>query len=104
MRQFLMVALAAAAALLGTALPTLADRNPPTIPAHRHYVVTAQGKWSEVGPRLCDNPRLQNAFNQFHLNVHTVPAGYEQGPSAPGLHNGFGADLMARGCSFAPPS
>jgi hypothetical protein len=52
----------------------------------------------EVGPRLCDNPELQNAFNQFHANTHTHDGVVgEIGPVAPGLHNGQGAELTFAG-------
>lgn len=49
----------------------------------------------QVGPVVCDNPNLQNAFNQFHNNLH-ISAG--QGPAAPGLHNGSGGEIVATGC------
>ena len=51
----------------------------------------------EVGPRVCDNPLLQQAFNQFHANVHHPVEG-GQGPAAPGLHNHRGAELTVTGC------
>jgi hypothetical protein len=78
----------------------LADPNLPNIPAHRHYVLTPTGERVEVGPRLCDdptNPTLQNAFNEFHSNVHRAVAG-APGPAAPGLHNHIGADLVTGPC------
>ena len=74
-----------------------ADPNLGNIPAHRHYVRTADGSMVEVGPRVCGNPQLQKAFNQFHNNVHVV-SGSGIGPAAPGLHNFQGADLKASGC------
>ncbi len=98
------VALAFGLTLLGTsALPALADTNLPDIPAHRHFIQTPTGQLVEVGPRLCDDPSLQQAFNEFHSNVHHAVSG-SQGPatSAPGLHNGMGADLVAKPCSFHP--
>ncbi len=97
MRKLLIPALAAGALVLATAMPGLADSNLPNVGAHRHFTVK-DGKWVEVGPRLCDNPSdptLQKAFNQFHYNVH-------QG--APGLHNPGGPGIVARGCSFVPPA
>src|SRR5688572_24090309 len=105
LRHALMVALAGGAALLGTALPALADPNLTNVAAHRHFVRSPSGKLVEVGPRLCDNPSLQQAFNQFHFNIHhsfnpmTTPVD-SLGPQdgAPGLHNGFGSELIARGC------
>jgi hypothetical protein len=74
-----------------------ADPNLTNVPRHRHYVRTAEGSLVEVGPRLCDNPKLQNAFNQFHNNIH-VASGSSIGPAAPGLHNFTGAELLAGGC------
>jgi len=67
------------------------------VPRHRHFVRTADGSLVEVGPRVCDNPSLQSAFNQFHNNVHMVTAA-GIGPAAPGLHNFTGAELMAGKC------
>src|SRR3712207_115239 len=85
----------------------LADPNVPNIPKHRHFVQTAAGTLVQVGPRVCDDPSLQRAFNQFHINVHgsatspTTPIdtlGPQHG--APGLHNNNGAELLPRPCSF----
>ena len=105
-----LLAWATATAVL-VAAPTLAlaDPNLPNIPAHRHFVQTPAGKLVQIGPRLCDNPSLQHAFNEFHINVHnsatspTTPIdtlGPQHG--APGLHNFTGAELMPRPCSFTP--
>ena len=87
---------AAAAAILFTVSTTQADPNLGNIPPHRHYVQTHAGL-VEVGPRVCGNPQLQKAFNQFHNNIH-VASGSAIGPVAPGLHNFKGADLQAGGC------
>lgn len=73
-----------------------ADPNLNNIPRHRHFVSTPGGL-VPVGPNVCDNPNLQNAFNQFHNNVHAV-SGSAIGPAAPGLHNFTGAELLASGC------
>ena len=74
-----------------------ADPNLGNVPAHRHFVQTPDGGLVEVGPRVCDNPALQRAFNQFHNNIHVVtPSGI--GPAAPGLHNFNGTDLTFSGC------
>lgn len=102
-RRLLAPALLAGAVLAATVGPILADPNLPNITAHRHFIQTPDGSLQEVGPRLCDDPSLQSAFNQFHSNVHSHVLG-STGPtqSAPGLHNGSGADLVARGCSFVP--
>jgi hypothetical protein len=88
--------------LIGTVGAILADPNLPNIAPHRHFIRHADGTLTEVGPNVCDNPRLQNAFNQFHSNVHQLPPSGQLGPVAPGLHNGIQADLVARGCSFVP--
>ena len=100
MRKLLAPALVASGLLLlTTAAVGMADPNLPNIPAHRHYVMLPSGDLREVGPNVCDNPSMQKAFNQFHSNVHhAVPGSPGPEESAPGLHNGFGADLVARGC------
>ena len=87
---------AAAAAILFTVSTTQADPNLGNIPPHRHYVQTPAGL-VEVGPRVCGNPQLQKAFNQFHNNVHVVSA-TGIGPAAPGLHNGVGGEIRVGGC------
>ena len=102
LRRVLGAALAAGALLAAGAPAGLADPNLPNIGAHRHFVQTPDGTLVEVGPRLCDDPSLQRAFNQFHVNVNRVEPG-AIGPAAPGLHNARGAELVVRGCSFVPP-
>lgn len=88
--------LVSAAMLLGTAGVALADPDLPDIPRHRHYIVTATGDLQEVGPRVCVNAALQDAFNQFHSNLHhAVPGSPGPSESAPGLHNDAGAELTA---------
>jgi len=101
----IVVLLALASALIGTAGLAIADPNLSDVAAHRHFIETSNGLVA-VGPDLCDNPgnpAIQNAFNQFHANIHSH-AGVtgEIGPVAPGLHNGTGAELTARPCSFVP--
>jgi hypothetical protein len=79
---------------VGTAF---ADPDLTTVPPHRHYILTPAGDLKQVGPRVCDNASLQNAFNQFHNNIHVVTsAGI--GPAAPGLHNLRGAEIMSGPC------
>src|SRR5512132_3909034 len=73
-----------------------ADPNLNHVTPHRHWVKTSAGL-VEVGPRVCDNPDLQRAFDQFHNNIH-IATGSSIGPAAPGLHNFKGADLQASGC------
>ena len=84
--------------------PSSADPNLVDVPAHRHW----QGDPAngvQIGPRLCDNPKLQKAFNQFHFNIHHsfipgVGTIHTLGPQngAPGLHNGTGAEIAATLC------
>ena len=85
------------AAILITVATSQADPKLTNVPPHRHFVKTADGSLVEVGPRVCDNPNLQSAFNQFHNNIHMVTAS-GIGPAAPGLHNFTGAELMAGRC------
>jgi hypothetical protein len=98
----------ASVALLTFAGAGLAD-PPDTLispPNHRHFIVTNDGL-VPVGPQICGNPEMQQAFNAFHYNVHhsEVPGigdiptlGPQDG--APGLHNGRGAEVIGvRGCS-----
>ena len=101
MRKLLVSALAAGTVLLTTAGPGLADPNLPNIGPHRHFIEQPDGTLVQVGPRVCDDPSLQRAFNQFHVNVHRHEEG-AIGPVAPGLYNGRGAEIVARPCSFAP--
>jgi hypothetical protein len=76
----------------------LADPNLGDIPRHRHFIKTPTGAFVEVGPRVCDDPSLQGAFNQFHNNIHVVSS-TGIGPAAPGLHNLKGAEIWAGPCS-----
>ena len=73
-----------------------ADPDLNNVPPHRHWIQTASGGLVEVGPRVCDNPSLQRAFDQFHNNIHVVSSGI--GPAAPGLHNLKGAEVLPSGC------
>jgi hypothetical protein len=103
MRTLIVLAIATGVLVAGATV-AFADPNVPNIQPHRHFVQTAAGL-VEVGPRLCDDPSLQQAFNQFHINVHsssTSPVTPIQtlGPQhgAPGLHNTNGAELVVTGC------
>jgi hypothetical protein len=76
-------------------------------PNHRHFIVTPNGGRVPVGPQICSDASVQQAFNEFHYNVHhsEVPGigdiptlGPQDG--ARGLHNGIGAEVIGvRGCS-----
>jgi hypothetical protein len=76
------------------------------VPVHRHFVKTATGELVPVGPQICENPNLQQAFNEFHFNVHHsfipgIGVIHTLGPQdgAPGLHNTTGAEIIAMpGC------
>ena len=65
----------------------------PDVPHHRHFVVQ-QDHWTQIGPRVCDDPSLYERFKRFHWNVHA---------GATGLTNGTGADIVGRPCSFVAP-
>ena len=107
MRYLLLVLATATVVLLAFAGSGLAD--PPGMlvspPNHRHFIVTPNGL-VPVGPQICGHPEMQQAFNEFHYNVHhsEVPGigdiptlGPQDG--APGLHNGRGAEVIGvRGC------
>jgi hypothetical protein len=107
MKYVLFICAVASIALFAFAGSSVADPNLADVPAHRHFVQTASGKLVQVGPRVCDDSSLQDAFNQFHYNVHhsfsspttsVLTLGPQEG--APGLHNFQGADLTLRMCSF----
>ncbi len=97
MRLRTAVSIVAASGLVVIGARTLkADPDLNNVPPHRHWVQTASGSLVEVGPRVCDNPNLQRAFDQFHNNIHVVSSGI--GPAAPGLHNLKGAEVQFSGC------
>ena len=88
-----MRALLASVLLVGlvgfSAATATADPNLNNVPAHRHWIQLNSGETVQVGPSVCDNPNLQEAFNQFHNNLH-ASAGSRSGGA--GLHNGTGGD------------
>lgn len=90
----------ASIALFAFAAPSAADPNLADVPKHRHFIETATGALIPVGPQICENADLQDAFNQFHYNVHhtNLPSlGPQDG--APGLHDHVGAEVtFLRGC------
>ena len=94
----------ASVAMFAFAGPGFAD--PPGMlvspPNHRHFLVKPDGSRVPVGPQICGHPEMQQAFNEFHYNIHhsgdpvhgvVDTLGPQDG--APGLHNGQGADLIA---------
>ena len=88
--SILLVGLVGFSAATATADPDLDFVQP-----HRHWITLTSGERVEVGPRVCDNPNLQQAFNQFHNNLH-VSAGH--GRAAPGLHDSNGTGIAPSGC------
>jgi hypothetical protein len=77
------------------ATAAFADPDLNNVLPHRHFIKISATETVEVGPRVCDDPSLQSAFNQFHNNLH-VSAGF--GPAAPGLHDGMGGEIVATPC------
>ena len=99
MRKLVIVAvLFGALGVFGTASVAFGEANLTLqAPMHRHYI-----NGVEVGPRWCDHPEslaLKQAFTQFHANVHThMGVTGENGPPAPGLHEGPGPTIISGGC------
>jgi hypothetical protein len=105
MKTRLVFGLVCVAVLVGvTATTGVADPDLVNVPTHRHWLGDpANGV--QIGPKLCDNPNLQKAFNQFHHNVHhsfiPPPLGPgaidSNGPQdgAPGLNNDHGGEIFA---------
>ena len=96
---------AASVIALVPASASLADPGLPDVRAHQHYLVTPTGDRVPIGPNLCANPDLQDAFNQFHFNIHgsltspttSIPTlGPQHG--APGLDDDQGGELGISGC------
>lgn len=93
MKRQLFLGLLCVAVIVGaTAATGMADPNLSYVGPHRHFVGAA-----EVGPRVCDNPRLQSAHEQFHNNAHRATAS-SIGPAAPGLQNGIGGEIRSAPC------
>lgn len=96
MNKRLILAVIFVVGLVGLSAATAAaDPNLNDVPRHRHFVKVSATQMAEFGPRVCDNPNLQEAFNQFHNNLH-VSAGW--GLAAPGLHNGTGGEIIPGPC------
>jgi hypothetical protein len=75
-----------------------ADPNLNNVSPHRHWITLTNGETVQVGPSVCDNPNLQQAFNQFHNNLH-FSAGH--GRAAPGMHDGSGPEItFTPGCAL----
>ena len=109
MRYLLLISAVASIALFaftGSSLADPSDLFTTPVPPHRHFIEKPSGEMVPVGPQICGHPERQQAFNQFHHNVHHsfVPPNivvHTLGPQegAKGLHNDVGAELVAvRGC------
>jgi hypothetical protein len=62
----------------GGILVASASAQPPAgqVPAHQHYVVTADGDLVPVGPDSCEDGQSRQ-FDNFHLNGHVgVPGAH----------------------------
>lgn len=66
-----MFVLAAILFALSVAATSFADPGLSNVPPHRHWINTGN-RFVQVGPRVCDDPSLQGAFNQFHNNLHVA--------------------------------
>jgi hypothetical protein len=95
MRRLLVIL--AVIGMVGWGGSAVADPNLTRVPPHRHYILNSAGQLVEVGPRVCDDPSLQRAFNQVHNNLHVV-TGSGIGPAAPGLHNLQGGEIFSGPC------
>lgn len=40
------------------------------VPPHYHWLTTGSGSVVRVGPNVCVNPDIYDAWLNFHLNVH----------------------------------
>jgi hypothetical protein len=92
----MVLAAPAAGAIVALGLTGVDAAPAPDIPAHRHYLVV-DGTMVPVGPQLCDEKSVQQAFNQFHYGVHVGEPGTEAWQHE---HNQVG--ITARACSFVP--
>ena len=45
------------------------------VPPHDHWLTTGSGDVVHVGPSVCDNPDIFDAWLNFHLNVHVGTPG-----------------------------
>ena len=96
----------------GVGLADPSDLFVAQVPPHRHFIQSPSGQLVAVGPQICERPNLDQAFLQFHHNVHHsfVPGFgtvHTLGPQdgAPGLNPSKtqGAEITARLCGFVNP-
>jgi hypothetical protein len=62
------------------------------VPPHRHFLQIGT-TLVPVGPQVCDDPSMQNAFNQFHAHVHVGTVG-----TFAMDHEHNQTDIVARAC------
>lgn len=65
-RRLAALTVAAGAAVVGPA----GSADATGVPAHDHFLTTGNGDVVQVGPRVCTNPDLHDAFHNFHSNIH----------------------------------
>lgn len=82
-------ALAILAAAMGTSTVAIGDPGLADVRGHHHYVVQPNGERTEVGPRVCEDPSLQPAFNQFHNNGHIGSRGLNNDKGGEVVFGGF---------------
>jgi hypothetical protein len=62
--------IATATAGLAAALSVSASPASAAVPPHDHWLTTGSGDVVHVGPDVCANPDIYDAWLNFHLNVH----------------------------------
>ena len=72
----------AQAVFLGGAILAFAFSSVPAlavvpVPPHDHWLATGSGDVVHVGPDVCSNPDIYDAWLNFHVNVHTGVPGTE---------------------------
>jgi hypothetical protein len=65
MRRIILIAASALGFAASTSVPAVA-----AVPPHDHWLTTGSGAVVHVGPDVCGNPDIYDAWLNFHLNVH----------------------------------
>ncbi len=68
MRHTLIAALLCGAAVVGV---SAGSSSADGVKRHDHFLQKPNGDLVQVGPHVCDNPNLHEAFHNFHRHVHT---------------------------------
>lgn len=68
MKRALLAALLMSAAVVGV---SAASGSADGVPRHDHFLVLDSGARVQIGPRVCTNGNLHDAFHNFHAHVHT---------------------------------